>query len=542
MDMRSVLHLTLAFAACSATLLAQADMQGARIREHVKFLASDLLEGRGVGTRGGDLAVQYLASQFALAGLKPAGDKGTWFQKVDLVGVEPQPSSSLRISANGQSQNFVWQTDFVGNTQQQKPESRVSAEVVFVGHGITAPEFGRDDYAGVDVTGKVVLLFTNEPPSEDAAYFGGKALTYYGRWTYKYEEAARRGAAACIIIHTSPTAGYGWEVVKSSWSKEDPQVRRRPEEKAMALAAWISKPAAEKLLALIQKRPDEMLAEADSKGFRAYSLPLRVEAEVRAKLREIRAANVVGKVEGADPARAGEAVVFSAHWDHLGIGIPKDGDAIYNGAVDNATGCGILIEAARAWANLKLRPKRTAIFTAVTAEESGLRGAEFYSANPLIPMGKTALNINWDSFYPFGRLKDVVVTGAERTTVYPIVQAVAQRMQLRIKPDPHPEQGHYYRSDHFAFARAGVPAFSVNMGTDFWGKDETYGDQVFYEYNSKNYHQPSDEYQESWDFSGIEQMGRFGFAIGLQVANMATLPTWRPGDEFLPAREASWKK
>jgi Zn-dependent M28 family amino/carboxypeptidase len=517
----------------AATLWAQPEISGARIREHVKFLASDLLEGRGVGTRGGELATAYLATQMALAGLQPAGDNGTFFQRVDLVGVEPQSSAKLTLGSTA----LTWAVDFVGNTQQQKSLAEFNAEAVFVGHGITAPEFGWDDYAGVDVKGKVVVLFTNEPPSDDPKFFGGKALTYYGRWTYKYEEAARRGAVGCIILHTTPTAGYGWEVVRSSWGKEDPQVKLDPGAAALAFAGWVTRASAEKALG---KNLDELLAQANTRGFRAVPLNLSASGSIPTKMRAIRAANVAGIVRGSDPELSKQAVVFSAHWDHLGVGAEKGSDAIYNGAVDNATGCGILLEAARAWAALQQRPKRSAIFIAVTAEESGLRGAEFYAAKPVIPAGLTMLNVNYDSFYPFGAVKDVVVIGAERTSVYPTVEATAKRFNLKIKPDPHPEQGHYYRSDHFAFARAGVPAFSVNMGTEYWGKEETFGDNIVYEYNAKNYHQPSDEYKDNWNFAGMEQMGRFGWTIGLTIANSAAVTSWREGDEFLPARQRSF--
>ncbi|MFN9084408.1 MAG: M28 family peptidase, partial [Acidobacteriota bacterium] len=354
----------------AASLGAQTEITGARIREHVKFLASDLLEGRGVGTRGGELATAYLASQMALAGLEPAGDNGTFFQRVDLVGVEPQPAAKLALG----TMPLTWGVDFVGNTLQQRSLAEFGAEAVFVGHGITAPEFGWDDYAGTDVKGKVVVLFTNEPPSDDPKFFGGKALTYYGRWTYKYEEAARRGAVGCVILHTTPTAGYGWEVVRSSWGKEDPQVKLEAGVPALAFAGWVTRGAAEKALG---RNLDEMLAQANTRGFRAAALNLSVSGAIPTKMRAIRAANVAGIVRGSDPELRQQAVVFSAHWDHLGVGVEKGSDAIYNGAVDNATGCGILLEAARAWAALERRPKRSAIFVAVTAEESGLRGAEF---------------------------------------------------------------------------------------------------------------------------------------------------------------------
>jgi len=530
------MRLLLCFVAAITAAGAQDSITGDRIRAHIRFLASDLLEGRGVGTRGGELATNYIASQLAVAGAQPAGDNGTYLQKVELVGVEPQPSATLSAAKAGSEVNFTWATGFVGNTMQQKTLAGFDAEAVFVGHGITAPEFDWNDYKGADLKGKVAVLFTNEPPSEDPKFFGGRALTYYGRWTYKYEEVLRQGAIACVLIHTTPTAGYGWEVVKSSWGKEDPQVKLAPGAAALAFAGWVSRDSGEKLLALAGHTVDDLLKRADQRGFQPIPLGIRIRGSVPAKVRPIQAANVAAIIPGSDPVLSKEAVVFSAHWDHLGVGTPVNGDAIYNGAVDNASGCAVLIEIARAWAGLKNRPRRSAVFVAVTAEESGLRGAEVYAARPAVPVGKTALNLNFDSFFPFGRVKDVVVNGAERTSVFPIVQQVARRFNLAIKPDPRPEQGHYYRSDHFAFARAGVPAFSINMGDEYIGKDETAGAQLAFEYNAKNYHQPSDEYKESWDMGGPEQMARFGFTVGLYVANGTAMPTWRAGDEFLPAR------
>jgi Zn-dependent M28 family amino/carboxypeptidase len=527
------------FLAATLALAAQDAITGENIRAHIRFLASDLLEGRGVGTRGGELATNYIASQLAIAGAKPAGDNGSYFQKVELVGVEPQSSSELGAIKDGKTIKLNWSAGFIGNTMQQKERAEFDAEAVFVGHGITAPEFDWNDYKGVDLKGKVAVLFTNEPPGEDAKFFGGRALTYYGRWTYKYEEVLRQGAIACVLIHTTPTAGYGWEVVKSSWGKEDPQVKLAAGTNALAFAGWVTRAAGEQLVALAGHTVEDLLKKADQRGFQPIPLGIRIRGAVNAKVRSIQAANVAAIIPGSDPALSKEAVVFSAHWDHLGIGNPVNGDAIYNGAVDNASGCAVLIEIARAWAGLRNRPKRSAIFVAVTAEESGLRGAEVYAVHPIVPVGKTALNLNFDSFFPFGRVKDVVVNGAERTSIFPIVQQVARRFNLIIKPDPRPEQGHYYRSDHFAFARAGVPAFSINMGDEYIGKDETAGAQLAFEYNAKNYHQPSDEYKENWDMGGPEQMARFGFTVGLYVANNPTMPTWRAGDEFLPARQKS---
>ena len=534
--MKKVSLLLLVAGICAAQV---SDISGERIRAHVKFLSSDLLEGRGVGTRGGKLATDYIATEFALEGLKPAGDNGTYFQRVPLMGVTTGPGASVTAEANGKSVSFQWLTDFVGVTERQKEDATLAGDAIFMGHGITAPEFGWDDYKGVDVKGKIVVLFTNEPPSDDPKYFGGKALTYYGRWTFKYENALRHGAQAVFIIHTTPTAGYGWDVVSSSWGKEDPQVLLEPGQPALAFAGWVTKGAGEKLLGLAGKNVDDLLRAANTRGFKPIPLGIHIHGNVPTKLRPIESRNVVAEVPGSDPALRDQAVVFTAHWDHLGIGTPVNGDSIYNGAVDNGTGCGILLEIARAWESLPKKPRRSAMFVAVTAEEAGLRGSQYYAEHPVIPDGRTALDINYDALFPAGRTKDVEVGGAERTTVWPVVERVAKQMGLVIRPDAHPEQGHYYRSDHFSFARAGVPAFSVDMGSEFAGKPADFGEKLFQEYNDNHYHQPSDEFHNDWDFSGLAEMAHFGMQVGLDVANQEKLPTWQPGDEFLSAREKS---
>ncbi len=523
----------------TAVAWTQTDISGERMRAHVKFLASDLLEGRGVGTRGGDLAAEYIASQFAVVGAKPAGENGTYFQKVPMVGVTTSPNATLAaVGPENKTVSFKWLDDYVGVSELQQPEDQFDAEAIFVGHGIVAPEFRWDDFKGVDVKGKVLVLFTNEPPSTDPKFFGGSALTYYGRWTYKYEEAARIGAKAVIIIHTTPTAGYGYDVVRNSWGKEDPQLKLPQGQAALAFAGWVTQDAGAKLLALAGKTVDQMLNAANSRDFKPIPLGIHIRANIPSEIRQIQSSNVIAKVEGSDPQLKSEAVIFTAHWDHLGIGPAVNGDSIYNGAVDNATGCAMIIEMARAWAALEHKPKRSAVFMAVTAEEAGLRGSEYYAQHPVIPLAKTALDLNFDAFPPFGRTKDISVTGAERTTTWPIVEEAAHRMELTIKPDAHPEQGSYYRSDHFSLAHAGVPSFSIDLGTDYYGKPAGYGDKVFDEYNEKHYHQPSDEYHDDWDFAGMEEAARFGFLIGMTVANEPQVPTWHAGDEFLPARQA----
>ena len=535
MKLALVLSVTVLTASAQMT-----EISGERIRAHVKFLSSDLLEGRAPGSRGGALATDYIATQFALLGLKPAGDKGTYFQKFELMGVEPQPDTELTFAPNaGPATSLKWLDDFVGVTYQQRTDARFDAPAVFVGHGIVAPEYKWDDYQGIDVRGKVVVLFTGEPPSTDPNFFTGKALTYYGRWTYKYEEATRHGAAAVIIIHTTPTASYGWEVVRSSWGREDQEVKLAPNEAALAFAGWVTKDAGEKIAASAGSTVDDLLKRADARGFHAIELPMRIRGRAPAKVRTVETSNVIGKIEGSDPKLKEEAVVFSAHWDHLGIGDPVSGDRIYNGALDNASGCGMLLEMARAWAALPQKPRRSAIFLAVAAEEAGLRGSYYYGQHPVVPAGKTAAGLNFDMFLPYGRERDVTVNGAERTTLFPIVQEAAKRMGLTISPDARPEAGLYYRSDHFSFARVGIPSFSVDPGEDLAGKPAGTGHKLMEEFNDKNYHQPSDEYHEDWDFSGMEQYAQFGFLIGLNVANAPKLPTWRAGDEFLPARQKS---
>ena len=521
--------------------LAAQDMHvsGEKIRAHVKYLASDQLQGRGVGTTGERLATRYIASQLKAEGVQPGGENGTYFQRVPMMGVSVLPGASLKASGKRMNMSFKPIEDYVGTPLSQKPQNDFDAEAVFVGHGISAPEFGWDDYKGQDLRGKVLVYFTNEPPSTDAKFFGGSALTYYGRWTYKFEEAARRGAVAAIIIHTTPTAGYGWGVVSGSWNREASQLRLKPGENGLKLAAWISQGAGARLMASTGKTLDQLLQFSNQKDFRPIPLGIPIQGHFPVKVREIESRNVVGRVTGSDAQLRSQAVVYSAHWDHLGIGIPVNGDKIYNGAVDNATGCGVVLEIARLWAQLPQKPKRSALFLFVTAEESGLLGSEYYGQHPEIPAGQTAADINYDALYPFGKTRDVSVTGAERTTLWPLVQRDAARMNLAIAPDPEPGQGFYYRSDHFSFARVGIPAFSVEQGTSYIGKPANFGKTIFEEYNAKHYHQPSDEYHESWDFTGMQQMANFGLTLGLDIVNLPNMPTWKPGDEFLAARKKS---
>lgn len=504
-------------------------ISGERIAAHVRYLSSDLLEGRGVGSRADALTTGYLAAAFAAAGAKPAGDivdgRRTYFQRVPLVGVTTSPEASF----NG----LKYLDEFVGSSQRQKTLEEIESDVVFVGHGISAPEFQWNDYAGANVKGKIVVAFTNEPPSTDPRFFGGKALTYYGRWTYKFEEATRRGARAAILIHTDATAGYGWEVVRNSWGKEEPQVPVKPGDHALEFAGWVTADAAAKLFG---RDPAELLKLADQRGFRSLALDKTLKLRIPASIRTIESRNVAAIVEGSDPLLKNEAVVYSAHWDHLGMDPTIQGDNIFNGAIDNASGLGVIVEIARAFAALPQKPRRSILFLAVTAEESGLRGSEYYAKYPLIPLSKTQLNLNFDSLAPYGLTKDIVANGAERTTAYPLLQEAAQRFGFSIAPDPRPEQGSYFRSDHFSFARAGVPAFSLGVGAEYYGPNATQALERRRDYTAKRYHKAADEFQEDWDWAIVEKVSNLGFVLGTNAANAPHLFTWQPGDQFLAVR------
>jgi Zn-dependent M28 family amino/carboxypeptidase len=534
---KSFLPLVASFLA-SASPGAEADRPPAisaeRIKAHVAYLASDRLEGRGPGTRGEALATEYLADQFKKAGLKPLGERGTYFQRVPLLRVVTSPQSTLRAVKGDISLNVPCGDGFSGRSETQKELEEIDAEAIFLGHGITAPEFAWDDYKGVDVKGKVVVLFTNEPPSDDPKFFGGKALTYYGRWTYKFEEAARRGAKACFIIHTRETAGYPYAVVRPL---DGAQLKREPGQPALAFAGWLSQQAGEKLLGLSGRTVEGALKEADTKGLKPYPLGVRLKGRFPTRVEKIVSNNVVGIAEGSDPALKSEAVVFTAHWDHLGVGRAVLGDAIYNGAADNATGCALLLELARAWCAQSPRPKRSAVFLAVTAEEKGLLGSQYYTQHPLVPLGKTALDLNFDMILPLGVPESAVVTGAERTTAWPAVQAAAGKNGLEIEADQRAHLGIFFRSDHFSFAQAGTPAFSVAAGMKLKGKPKDFAAKALKEFNDKAYHTPQDEMRPEWDFAGLVVLARFTLDVAREVANAERLPTWAPGDEFRPARE-----
>ena len=512
-----------------------------RIRAHVKYLSSDELEGRGTGQRGGDLAADYIGKQFASYGLKPAGDNGTFFQEVPMVGVKTLPDTTFKfVEASGKSFEAKNLTEFVTNNESQTETADIDAPIVFVGYGIKAPEYDWDDYKTVDLKGKVALLFVNEPSSDDPSFFKGKALTYYGRWTYKFEETARRGAVATLIIHRQDLASYGWEVVRNSWGTERSYLKRDETPKLQA-ASWIQLDVAKRIVGMVGLDLDKLFERAQMKDFKPLQLPIHLKAHVASQLKPFVSRNVLAKLPGTDAVLGKDAVLYTAHYDHLGIDPSLPGDKIYNGANDNATGCGILLELARVWGAMPIAAPRSILFASVTAEEQGLLGSEYLGKHSPVPTGKIMVDLNFDNVPPLGTPEEVDVSGAERTTFYPVVQATAADFHLAIRADPRPEAGHYYRSDHFSLARVGVPSFSINEGIKYAGHDAQWGEDQAKDFVEHHYHQPSDEYSPDMDFTGDALIARFSFVLGSKAAWEPKLAGWLPGDEFEPARKQSLK-
>jgi Zn-dependent M28 family amino/carboxypeptidase len=522
-----------------AAVAAMQNINPERIRAHVRFLSDDLLEGRGTGQRGGEIAANYIATEFALDGLKPAGNGGTYMQKVPMVGVTALPETTFTlVPGKGQPMPLRLAEDYVVSNETQQPTSDIDADIVYVGYGISAPEYNWDDYKGADLRGKVLLMLVNEPPSDDPKFFKGKALTYYGRWTYKFEEAARKGAVGAIIIHKTDMASYGWDVVRNSWSGEEAYLRSDAGPKLTA-AGWIQLETARGLISAAGMDLDRMMTDARSPDFHPLALPIELQAHIVSKIRPFDSNNVIAMLPGSDPKLKSQAVIYSAHYDHLGIVLGQSGDNIYNGALDNATGCGILLEIARAYSLAKPRPARSILFASVTGEEKGLLGSEYLGKHPPIPPSRIVLDLNYDDVPPLGAPEETEVTGAERTTFYPVVESTARDFRLTIRSDARPEAGHYYRSDHFSLARVGIPSFSINEGVKYKGHDAAWGMKQAEDYTARRYHQPSDEYHPEMDFTGDAAMARFGFALGWKAASLHDEIGWARGDEFEPAREKS---
>ncbi|HXH51592.1 MAG TPA: M28 family metallopeptidase [Terriglobia bacterium] len=516
--------------------------------DDIKVLASDKFEGRAPATEGEKLALSYLQKRFREIGLEPGNPYGTYLQKVPMVGITANSSTQLVFTKSGSAQKNIlrYGDEFVAWTKRMEPTVQVDAPLVFVGYGVVAPEYHWDDYKGVDVKGKILVMLVNDPavpdphdPSKlDPRMFKGKAMTYYGRWTYKYEIAAKMGAAGALVIHETGPAGYPWGVVKSSNTGEQFDLVRADRNRShCAIEGWITREQAVSLFQLAGKNFDTIKKSAVSPNFHPVRLGVKAELTLHNRIRTIDSYNVVGKVVGSDPKLKNQYVIYTAHWDHLGIGPAVNGDRIYNGAVDNASGVGGLIELAKAFTRVQPRPKRSILFLSVTAEEKGLLGSEYYAENPLYPLTSTLANINMDVLNVHGRTRDIGVIGLGMSSLDEIVKAVAKEQQRVVKPDAEPEKGFYYRSDHFEFAKQGVPALDTDAGTDFIGRPPDWGLKMRNEYTTHLYHTPSDEVKPDWDLSGAVEDLRLLFSVGYRVANTSEFPAWSAGSEFKAKRQ-----
>lgn len=511
-----------------------------KISSTIKFLSDDGFEGRAPGSRGGELAAKFLANQLEMLGVQPANN-GSYFQPVSLVAVKTDLSTVLEV--NGVSYKFG--DDFVGTTGAQTDTMKIDAEMVFVGYGIDAPEQKWNDFKGSteDFRGKVLIMMVNDPPAteKEPNLFGGKALTYYGRWTYKFEEAARRGAAGVILIHTTESAGYGWNVVRTSNGNWRFDVARTPEDKTPVInfRSWMTEDTARKIFSQAGQNLDELRAKAKTREFQPVKLGVKAKINLKGQVKKLDSNNVVGMWPGSDAKLKNEYVIYTAHWDHLGVGEPnKQGDTIYNGALDNASGCASVLAIAEAITKLPKaeQPKRSQVYLFTTAEEQGLLGADWYAKHPIFPLEKTAANINIDGANFYGLTKDFGALGAERSNLWDVVQQNLKERDMTFAPDELPQQGFFFRSDHFPFAKGGVPALSIESGNEFVGKPKDFGQKIFEEYNEKHYHQPSDEFNPAWRFDGLVQNIEVAMAIGLKVSNLPKLPAYKPTDEFARAQ------
>ncbi|MGH7521831.1 MAG: M28 family peptidase [Gemmatimonadales bacterium] len=519
----------LAFLTTSAAAQ-QIPVDTAAIDAHLRFLASDLLEGRAPATRGGRLATEYIAAQFQALGLQPAGVNGTYFQPVALVGMTPQAMLSF-IQEDSTVDELSYRQDFVAWAETPSSDMSAGGEVVFVGYGIRAPEWQWDDYKGMDLKGKVLLMLVNDPGLVDSTVFLGKILTYYGRWTYKLEEAARQGAVGAILVHTTESATYPWEVVRGSWSVEQFKLDQ-PRNPSLGYAGWITDAKARAVLRRAGGglNLDELTRSAARRDFRPVATGVTASATIRSTLRRVESENVVARLPGRDPRRAAQAVLITSHWDHKGIGPAIRGDSIYNGAEDNASGVAAMLGVAKTLIQLP-RPARSIVFLATTAEESGLLGSEAYVQGPLLPLAQTAAVLNLDVTNVRGATRTIGALGRDRSTLGPVIEAAARAEGLTVEPKPD-VRGAFYRSDHFPFARAGVPALSIFPGDDFVGRPAGWGEEQENQYNQQRYHQPSDEYHPTFRYDGMAQQVRVTVRTARTVANAPAMPRWLPSSEF----------
>lgn len=519
-------------AAREATSVITADL----MRGYVIELSDDKYEGRGPGSRGDVAAREYLVGELKKLGLEPGGENGSWQQPFDLVGITTvQPDEWTFRHDDGEVTLKQWDQFIVSSGVQEERASIEDAELVFVGYGIQAPEYEWDDFKGRDLEGKVLVILNNDP-SWDPGLFGGETRLWYGRWDYKYLSAARQGAAGAIIIHTVPSAGYPFQVVQTSWAGEQFELPAGDEPRNQA-NAWITEESARQLFELAGQDLDELRTAADNRDFEPVPLGITTSISMGVELQRTSSANVLGLIPGSDPELRDEAVIYTAHHDHLGIGTPNDeGDAIYNGAMDNASGVAQVLAIVKAIKVLPEAPRRSILVALVGAEEQGLLGSKYYAAHPTFPAGKIAANLNYDGGNIWGHTHDVTYIGLGKTSIDSIVKAIAAEQGRVVKPDQFADRGFFYRSDQFSFAKIGVPAMYLDTGTDFVDRPEGWGADQINHYNDVNYHQPSDEYDDSWNFEGMISDALLGYWTGLAIANADEMPTWNEGDEFEAAR------
>src|SRR5579862_543864 len=519
-----------------------AHFSGERMLADIRVLSSNQYQGRGPGTDGEKLTIAYVEKQFRAAGLEPGNPDGTYLQKVPMVGARPSSNMDLTFTGAGASTHATFEKDFVALTRYPVKDVKLDAEVVFAGYGVQAPEYKWDDFKGTDVRGKVVVVLVNDPQIKkdgqlDPKMFGGKAMTYYGRWTYKYEEAERLGAAGCLIVHETAMAGYPWEVVRDSWAGENFTLPARAD--SSFVQGWITDEEAQALFKAAGYDFASLKEKALSRGFRPVALKMRAKIEIQNNIRRIESHNVIARLSVSDPTLKNEYVIYSAHWDHFGIGPEVNGDKIYHGALDNASGSAALMELGRAFASLKTRPKRTTLFLSDTGEEQGLLGSAYYAEHPLYPLSHTAADINMDGMNVLGKTRDITEIGMGESSLDEVVASVAHEQGRTVRPDPEPEKGSYYRSDHFSFAKVGVPAFDPSSGIDYVGKPAGWGMKMRAQFTEHDYHKPSDVIKPYWKMDGAEEDCALYFGVGYRVANMPQMPVWKPGSEFKAIREKS---
>lgn len=504
------------------------------IRAHLRFLSHDLLEGRAPGTRGGRLAAHYIAAQMEAAGIGPGGNEGSYFQRVSLAGVTPDPS--IIVGIGRRTIELSYGEDYVAWPSGPDSALTVDAEIVFVGYGIQAPEWQWDDYKDEPMVGKILLMLVNDPGLTDASRFHGRAMTYYGRWTYKLEQAARLGAVGVILIHADESATYGWGAMRNSWTGEQVMSTDAPAQ-MLRFGAWITEDGARQLADAAGKDFDAMRHRAQQRTFRPIALGAHAVVHIKSRVRRLETRNVIGRLDGADSLGCREAVILTAHYDHLGIGRPIDGDSIYNGAEDNASGVATMLAVAQAFGRSGLQPRRSVVFIATTAQEPGLLGAETYVRDPAVPLERTVAVINLDRANLRGAARDAVALGAERSELKAYVERAAADEGLTVSPDPNPHAGHFFRSDHFPFARAGVAVLSLRIPSQFADRPEGWAAQQERRYVSQRYHQPGDEFSAEFEYAGALQQARLIIRLGAALASTSDFPQWLPDTEFRLASE-----